>query len=330
MSTPLHRRRALRLAGAGALTTLLAALPLAGTAQPAAFPNKPLTLIVPFPAGGPTDAQMRALAAAAGKVLGQSVVVVNQPGVGGTLGPANMARTAAPDGYTLSIAGNTLYRLPLLQKVSYDPLKDFTYLINLTGYTMGIAVRADAPWKTLDDLIADARTRPGQINYGSTGVGSSGHIAMERLAKATGTSFNYIPFKGGAEEATALLGGHIDFISNAGWGAQVDAGKMRLLATYSGKRLKQRPDVPTLKEQGYDLVITSPIGVVGPRGMPAQVVAQLHDALRQAMQDPTYQRLIAQWDQDDLYMSAQAYHDYAQEQMPKEKVFLDQLGIELK
>lgn len=328
MSISPRRRHTLRLAGVGALAALLA-LPLAATAQPAHFPNKPITLIVPFPAGGPTDAQMRALAIAAGKELGQSVIIVNQPGAGGTIGPANMARSAAPDGYTISIGNSSLFRLPLLQKVSFDPNKDFTYILNLTGYTMGIAVRADALWKTVDDLIKDARSRPGQINYGSTGVGSSGHVAMERLAKATGVKFNYAPFKGGAEEATALLGGHIDFISNAGWGAQVDAGKMRLLATYSDKRLKQRPDVPTLKELGHDLVITSPIGVVGPQGMPAEVVKRLHDGFHKAMKDPTYQRLLEQWDQDNIYMSTAEYHDYALSQMPKEKAFLDQLGIKL-
>ena len=328
MTTPrLPQRR--RLLAAGAALCLAATVPTGALADTPAFPSKPITLILPFPAGGPTDAQMRALAIAAGKELGQSVVVMNQPGAGGTLGPATMSRTAAPDGHTIAIAANTLYRQPLLQKVNYDPLKDFTYIINLTGYTMGIAVRADAPWKTVDDLIKDARSRPGQISYGSTGVGSSGHIAMERLARATGTSFNYIPYKGGAEEAAALLGGHIDFISNAGWGAQVDAGKERLLAVYSDKRLKRRPDVPTLKELGHDLVITSPIGVVGPANMPPAVVARLHDALRKAMQDPTYQRLVEQWDQEQQDMSSEQYRGYAAEQMPKEKAFLDQLGLKL-
>lgn len=321
-------RRQVLGAAAGAVALASIAVPLSALAQDT-FPSRPISLILPFPAGGPTDVQMRALAQALEKDLGQTVLVVNQPGAAGTLGPSSMAQTAAPDGHTLSVVVGTLFRVPLITKVSYNPNTDFTYVINLTGYTMAIAVRADAPWKTLDDLLNDARKRPGKISYGSTGVGSSGHVALERLAKATGTEFNFIPFKGGAEETAALLGGHIDFISNAGWGAQVDAGKMRLLATYSDKRLKQRPDVPTLKELGYDLVIHSPVGIAGPKGMPEKIVQRLHDALHKAMSDPAYQRLIEQWDQDHLHMNTQTFTEYGTTQMAKEKQFLDQLGIKL-
>lgn len=328
MSCFQHPNRRHILAGASA-----AALGLSlgiGPAQAASFPKGPITLLLPFPAGGPTDVQMRAMAQFLEKELGVSVLVVNQPGAAGTLAPANMARSAAPDGHTVSVVAGTLFRVPLLTKVNYDPNTDFTYIINLTGYTMAIAVRADSPWQTVDDLLEDARKRPGQISYGSTGVGSSGHVAMERLAKAAGVKVNFIPFKGGAEESAALLGGHIDFISNAGWGAQVDAGRVRLLATYSDKRLEQRPDVPTLKELGHDLVIHSPVGIVGPKGMPPEVVQRLHDAFHKGMSDPTYERLIKQWDQDHIHMSTETFTAYGTQQMAKEKQFLDELGIELK
>ncbi|NYT63045.1 tripartite tricarboxylate transporter substrate binding protein [Alcaligenaceae bacterium] len=329
MTKTAHNPTRRRLLGGAGTLGLMLALPGTASAQADKFPNRPITLIVPFPAGGVTDVQMRALARALGQELGQSVTVLNQPGVGGSLGPAAMARSAAPDGYTIAIGSGTLFRLPLLQKVNFDPAKDFSYIINLTGFTMGIVVRTDSPWKNLDDLLADAKTRPEQINYGSTGVGSSGHVAMERLAKATGTRFNYIPYKGGAEEATALLGGHIDFISNAGWGAQVTAGKMRLLGTYSEQRLKLRPDVPTLKELGHDLVITSPIGIIGPHGMPDAVVAKLHDAFKRVMSDSIYQQALAQYDMEDFYMSSSDYRAYGLDQMKREKVFLEQLGIQL-
>lgn len=322
----LNRRHILAGASAAALGLGLGIHP----AQAADFPKGPISLLLPFPAGGPTDVQMRAMAQFLEKELGVSVLVVNQPGAAGTLAPSSMAHSAAPDGHTLSVVVGTLFRIPLLTKATYNPNTDFSYIINLTGYTMGIAVRTDAPWKTLNDLLEDARKRPGKINYGSTGVGSSGHIAMERLAKAAGVEFNFIPFKGGAEEAAALLGGHIDFISNAGWGTQVDAGRERLLATYSDKRLEQRPDVPTLKELGYDLVIHSPVGIVGPKGIPPEVVQRLHDAFRKGMSDPTYERLIKQWDQDHIHMNTEEFTAYGTQQMAKEKQFLDELGIELK
>ena len=329
MTTSRFTPRRRQLLGAAAAGTLGMAWPLHGLAAKD-FPSRPINLMLPFPAGGPTDVQMRALARAMEKDLGQPVLVVNQPGAAGTLAAANMSNSAAADGYTVSVVVGTLFRVPLLTKVNYKPDTDFTYIINLTGYTMAIAIRADSPWKTLDDLLEDARKRPGEISYGSTGVGSSGHVAMERLARAAGVEFNFIPFKGGAEESAALLGGHIDFISNAGWGPQVDAGRVRLLATYSSQRLKQRPDVPTLKELGYDLVIHSPVGVAGPKNLPADVTRRLHDAFRKAMDDPDYRRLIEQWDQEHIYMSTEEFTAYGTRQMAVEKHFLDELGIELK
>jgi tripartite-type tricarboxylate transporter receptor subunit TctC len=303
--------------------------PYAGQAQTGPFPNRTITLILPFPAGGATDGQMRALALALGKALGQQVIVVNQPGLAGTLGPATMARQAAADGYTLSVTPATLFRIPHLQKTTYDPTTDFSYVINLTGYTNGLIVRADAPWKTVADLIADAKARPGRITYGSTGIGSGGHIAMERLARAAGVQFNFVPYKGIAEETTALLGGHLDVISDPGWGALVDGGKARVLATLGSERLARRAQVPTLKEQGYDITLHSPVGIVAPKGLPPDMLKTLHDAFQRAMKDPDYQRLLAQSDQFDLYMNSADYAKYAVEQYAREKVFLDQLGIKL-
>ncbi len=320
--TPL-RRLALQALAAAATAILLP------QARADGFPNKPLTLILPFPAGGATDAQMRTLAQALTKELGQMVNIANQPGLAGTMAPAAMARTAAPDGYTLSVVPATLFRLLHLQKVSYDPRTDFSYIINLTGYTNGIVVRGDAKWKTLQELLDDAKARPGQINYGSTGIGSGGHIALERLARMAGVQFNFIPYKGMADETTALLGGHIDVISDPGWGALVESGKARVLATLGDARLKRWAQVPTLKELGYDITVHSPVGIVGPRGMEPALVKTLHDALRRAMKDPAYMRMLEQFDQPELYMSSAAYTQYAIEQTAREKVFLDQLGIKL-
>lgn len=317
------KRRSVLLSIAGAAL----ALPLAAKADN--FPSKPITLILPFPAGGATDIQLRALSQVAAKELGQQIVIVNRPGNGGTLGPASMAQTAAADGHTISLVAATLFRLPHLMKVSFDPTTDFSYLLCLTGYTNGIVVRNDAPWQTLQDLLAAAKASPGTISYGSTGRGSGGHIAFERLARAAGVKFNFIPYKGMAEESTALLGGHLNVISDPGWGPLVESGKARVLATLGETRLKRWPTVPTLKEMGFDIVVNSPIGLAGPKGMDPKIVRLLHDAFRKAMNDPGYLRALEQNDQVPIYMSSEEYTRYAVEQTAREKTFMQELGIKL-
>lgn len=317
------RRLLLALASACALT----AMTPARAAEP--FPTRPITLILPFPPGGVSDGQLRALAAAASKDLGQPIVVVNRPGNGGTLAPAAMARSSAPDGYTIALAVRTLLRLPHLSKVSYAPLHDFTYVIGLSGFSFGIVVRSDAPWKTLKDLLDDARARPGAIAYGATGRGSSGHVALERLARAAGVRLNFVPYKGTAEVANDLLGGHLGVYSDAGWGALLESGKVRVLATMGEARPKRWPQVPTLKELGYDIVVTSPIGLIGPRGMDAAIVARLHDAFRKAMSDPAYVRAMEQNDQIPEYLGSEAYAQSAAREFVREKAFVQELGITL-
>jgi len=317
------RRLLLALASACALTAMV-------PAQAAElFPTRPITLILPFPAGGVSDGQLRALAAAASKDLGQPIVVVNRPGNGGTLAPAAMARSSAPDGYTIALAVRTLLRLPHLSKVSYDPLHDFTYVIGLSGFSFGIVVRSDAPWKTLKDMLDDARARPGAIAYGATGRGSSGHVALERLARAAGVRLNFVPYKGTAEVANDLLGGHLAVYSDAGWGGLLESGKVRVLATMGEARPKRWPQVPTLKELGYDIVVTSPIGLIGPRGMDPAIVARLHDAFRRAMSDPAYVRAMEQNDQVPEYLGSEAYAHSAAREFAREKTFVQDLGITL-
>lgn len=322
---PSQRARRLLLAFAS-VCALMAGMP-AGAAEQ--FPARPITLVLPFPAGGVSDTQLRALAAAASKDLGQPIVVANRPGNGGTLAPAAMARTAAPDGYTIALAVRTLLRLPHLSKVSFDPLHDFTYIIGLSGFSFGIVVRSDAPWKTLKDMLDDARARPGAIAYGASGRGSSGHVAMERLARAAGVRLNFIPYKGTAEEVNDLLGGHLAAYADPGWGSLLESGKVRVLATMGEARLKRWPQIPTLKEQGHDLVVTSPIGLIGPRGMDVAVVTRLHDAFRKAMSDPAYVRAMEQYDQVPEYLSSAAYTESARREFAREKVFVQELGITL-
>src|SRR5690606_3367790 len=190
------------------VTLAVSACVMAGSAMAQSYPSRAIELTVPFPAGGATDIQARALGVAMGRHLGQDVIVVNKPGVSGTLGPATMARNA-PDGYSIGVLPATLYRVPHLQQVNFDTLKDFTYIANVTDYTFGLIVAKDARWNSLAELLAYAKENPGKVSYGTVGAGSTGHIAMERLAKAAGVSFNYVPYKGASEQYTALLGGHI-------------------------------------------------------------------------------------------------------------------------
>ncbi|KOF54429.1 hypothetical protein AD428_07185 [Achromobacter sp. DMS1] len=328
MTQPFHRppsprRRSLLKLGLG----LPAALALPQASRAPAFPERPVTLIVPFPAGGATDTQMRALSVAAARELGQPVVVANRPGAGGTLGPAAMAHSAAPDGYTVSVVVGTLFRYPFLQPVNYDPLRDFTYIACMTAYSYGIVVRQDAPWNSLADLIADARARPDAISYGGTGAGGSGRIAIERLSRLTGARFNFIPFKGAAEETTALLGGHIQMVADAGWGPMIDTGKARLLAVIASERARRVPRAPTLVELGYDIVASNPVGIAGPRGMDPAVVKTLQTAFHRASRDPEYNRALDNADQPHMLMDSEAYTAFAVRQVAEEKKFVAELGL---
>ena len=174
-----------------AIAAATAAVP--GSASAQTFPAKPIRLICPWPAGGSTDAVMRALAESAGKVLGGSVVIENKPGASGMLGPNELVR-AAPDGYTLSQLTIGVARLPHMQKMQFDPLKDFTYIACLTGYTFGIVVRADSPIKSIKDLVNFAKANPEKFSYGSTGAGTTPHLAIEEFASRAGIKLTHIPY----------------------------------------------------------------------------------------------------------------------------------------
>ena len=300
----------------------------ATVAQAQQFPNRPVTLIVPWPAGGSTDIGMRALAAATEKHLGQSIVIENRPGAAGALGPANMAANARPDGYTVAQFPISIFRIPYIQKTSWDPAKDFTYIIHLTGYTFGAVVRADAPWKTFQELMDYAKANPGKVNYGTPGTGTSLHITMEQIAKAKGLRWTQVPFKGGADNMNATLGGHIDATADStGWAELVNSGKFRLLVTWGAERTRNWPDVPTLKESGINMVSNSPFGIGGPKGMDPAVVKVLHDAFKKGMEEQSYKETIAKLDMEPYYLGTGDYHAYALQQITEQKQLIEELGL---
>lgn len=308
---------------------LAVGLLLALAAQAQSFPNKPVTLIVPWPAGGSTDIYFRKLGEVAARHLGQPLVIENKPGGSGMNGPATMAKTARPDGYTISQLTISAFRVPHMQKVDWDPISDFTYIIGLAGYTFGVVVRADSPFKTFSDLLTYARANPGKLSYATPGTGTSLHLAMEEVAAKAGVQFLHIPFKGYADGAIALMGGHVMVqVDSTGWAKQVDSGAQRLLATLGDKRT--RWGAPTVKELGVDTVSNSPFGLVGPKGMPREVVKVLHDAFRNSLDDPEYLKVLAQLDQPAWYMSSEDYAQWAVGMLKAERATIERVGLLLK
>jgi tripartite-type tricarboxylate transporter receptor subunit TctC len=301
---------------------------LAGPALAAdPFPSKPITLVLPFPAGGSFDPVFRALAQAASQDLGQPVVLLHKPGAGGVTGTAALATMTESDGYTVAVMHNSVIRAPLVQKVSWDPLRDFTYVIGLAGLVTGVAVAADAPWKNLNELLDDAKKRPGAISWGNVGAISVNRIYAERLAKSAGTKFNMVPFKGGGESFQALIGRHLDVYGDPGFGPQVQGGKVRLLATFTSQRLKRFADVPTVKELGHDLVIDSPVGLVAPKNLDPKIAARLHAAFRKAASDPAYLQQIENFDMQPQLMTGEAYAAYARTQFDRDAKMLAEIGF---
>lgn len=307
-----------------------AAIALPTLAQAQAFPNRPIRLICPWPAGGSTDAVMRTLAESAGRALGGQMIVENKAGASGMLGP-NELLTARPDGYTLSQLTIGVVRLPHMQKMQFDPLKDFTYIACLTGYTFGLVVRADSSIKSIKDLVDYAKANPQKFTFGSTGNGTTPHLAVEEFASRAGIKLQHIPFKGSADGMQAVLGGHVMAHSDAtGWAPHVDAGTCRLLATYGSKRTKRWPNVPTLQELGYETASDSPFGIGGPKGMEPAITRQLHDAFKKTLEDPAVLASFEKYDQSVIYMNTEEYTRFAREQFVKEKAIIERLGLALK
>ena len=318
-----------RRAAIVAMTARCAITAGAQTRPADSFPNKPIQLVFPFPPGGGMDPVFRALAEAASKELGQPVVLINKPGAGGVMGTASVAAMNQADGYTIAVMHNSVIRAPLVQKVNFDPLKDFTYLTGLFGLTTGIAVAADAPWKSLADLLADAKKRPGAISWGTVGAISINRIVAERLARMVGTSFNTVPFKGGGDAFTALIGHSLDVYGDPGFGHQVRGGRVRLLASFTSERLAGYPNVPTVKELGYDLTIDSPMGLVAPKNLDPKIALRLAAAFRKASSDPLYLSLLALNDLQINVTSGEAYAAYARVAYERDAKMLGEIGFKL-
>ena len=297
------------------------------TAPAQEFPSKPITLIVPFPAGGPTDLAMRALAESAAKHLGQPILVDNKAGGAGTVGPATMAAAARADGYTISQMPVTVYRLPLMQETTWKP-DDFTYIIPLTGYVFAHIAAADTPFKTWADVVDYAKKNPGKVTYGSSGTGGSPHLGTEQIAEKDGIKLTHVPFKGAAELHAAVAGGHVMVGAGGASSKQiVDAGKARFLNVWTAKRQKSFPEVPTLQELGYPFVIDSPFGIAGPKGMDAKIVQKLHDAFKKAIEEPAVIEVLDRFEMVPNYKNSADYKLAVDEQIKLERALLERIGL---
>lgn len=323
MKITVTRRHVLGAASAAVLA------PMVSThAWSQSFPSRPITLIVPWPAGGATDRHLRALSEIASGYLGQRIVVDNRPGGGGTNGPGAMAMQARPDGYTIAQFPLGMLRIPHMQQTAWHPIHDFSFIIGVSGYTFGFVVRGDSPFRTFQDYVEAARREPGKIDYGSTGTGTSPHLLMEELSTAAQVQLNHIPFRGNADLMQAVLGGHVSAGSDAtGWDLFVDNGQMRLLLTFGEQRTARWPEVPTAKDLGFPVVSQSPYGLAGPRGMDPTVVQVLHDAFKKAMDDPRHLEVLRSLNQDIWYRSPEDYRTWAMGTFERDRQLIQRLGL---
>ncbi len=294
---------------------LLALLALTGGQALAEYPDKPISIIVGYSAGGGTDVMARTV----GKYLeaalgaGSSVVIKNEPGAGGQIGFSHVAN-AKPDGYTLGT-----FNLPAAVALTYDRKADYnvnsyTYLANFVDDPNTVVVSAASPHQTLADFLKAAKAQPGAYTIGLSSLGGNDHFSAIMLSKAAQAQFNLVPFKGAAQARTALLGGHVKGATMALSQITKYKDDIRVLAVLSEQRSPFRPDVPTAKELGYDIQMSSLRGLVAPKGLPQPVFQRLTQALEKVNANPEFQALMAKQGNPMAYMSSEAYARTATQQ----------------
>lgn len=318
-------RRLLVLSGAAAI-----AMPAIARAQ-GRYPDRPIQLVVPWPAGGSADVQLRSIAELAGRAIGQPVVIQNRPGAGGTLGPLTVAQQARPDGYTLTQMHLSVLRRPwMMRGPSWDPVGDFTHIIGMTGWLFGCAIKADSRFQTWPEMIAFARANRGRLTYSTSGIGTTNHLAMETIQEKEGIELTHVPYRGSNEGVTAVLAGQVDMVcDSSAWAPFVESGQMRALSVWTADRAQRFPSVPTLKELGYDLVVTSPYGVSGPKGMDEGVVRVLHDVMKTALMSPENTEVRSRFDMPLVYQDTQTYRAFIAERVEYEKAMVRRLNLSL-
>jgi tripartite-type tricarboxylate transporter receptor subunit TctC len=324
MTRRLTRRCWLAQAAALALTTRAAARERSADEI---FPSRPIVLWVPWPAGGATDAALRLLAELASQTLGQRVLVENRGGAGGTLAMP-VLQQAEPDGHTIAQLPHPVFRAPHLQRVLWDPIRDVTPIIQISGVSFGLLVSATSPFRTLDELLSYAHVHPGRLSIATNGIGTTPHVVLEELFTARGLRYIHVPYKGTAEQLVAIASGQVMAGVNAsGFAPMVDSGRLRLIVSLAAQRSRRWPQVPVLRELGYDLVAQSPYGLGGPRGLPAAVVTVLHDAFKKAMFEPAFIAELTRHDQELDYLGPAEYAQSCRAIYAKEREVVEKMGL---
>jgi tripartite-type tricarboxylate transporter receptor subunit TctC len=322
--TPDARRRQLLL---GATAGLLPAAPV----WAADYPERAISFICPWPAGGTADQTMRTLCQVAARVLGQAIAVENKAGASGMIGAKALA-SAKPDGYTMGQIPISVTRFAQLGSVALDPLKDYSFIARTSGQTFGIATAptptAAAPWKTLNELVAYAKANPDKVTYAHAGIGGATHVGMEEFALAAGIQLRHVPYKGGAEALAGLLGGQVDLLADSSsWAPHVEGGKLRLLATWGEQRTQRFKDTPTLKELGYNVVIDAPNGIGAPKGLDPAISKKLREAFRQAVASTEFKQACDKIDAPVLYLDGEDYEKYVATVYKKETALIERLKL---
>nr|WP_225785168.1 tripartite tricarboxylate transporter substrate binding protein [Xenophilus sp. Marseille-Q4582] len=280
-----------------------------GAQAQSTFPSKPIELLVPYQPGGGTDGLARAFADASRKHIDQSIVIVNRPGAGGAIGWQEVIN-ARPDGYKLAVLTVELLTLPHLglAKFKYD---DFQPIAQLNADPAAVTVKADAPWNTIEEFLADAKKKPEQMRIGNSGNGSIWHLAAAALEDKTGTRFNHIPFQGAAPAVLALLGGHIEAVtvSPAEVTTHVQSGKLKTLMVMADKRVKGFEKVPTAKEKGIDLAIGTWRGLGAPKNTPPEVMARLREITAKTAAEPLMHEVMDKQNLGYVYTDGAIFKD---------------------
>jgi tripartite-type tricarboxylate transporter receptor subunit TctC len=294
----------------------------------AEYPERPITMMVTYAAGGSMDMSTRAISAAAEKILGKPIIVENKPGGGGTVALALLAN-AKPDGYTLCGATDSgIIRVPQLQKMTYKPLKDFTPLIAYAQPLNTIVVKSDAPWKSMKELLDYAKKNPNKIKYSSGGVGTGMHHAMVFIDHQDGIKWIHVPYKGNADALTALMGGHVD-VSSVGPESYpfARAGTVRILAIAESRRNPKFPEIPTLKELGYDFANDAFFSIVAPAGLPPEIAKKLENAFVKAAQSNEVKTVIDKLDLLPILFVGKEYDDHLKSYWPRMEKSLKETGL---
>ena len=314
-----------------ALTGLLFALFATALSAQDAYPSRPITMIVPFPPGGVADIVGRPLAAAMEKTLRQPVVVVNRTGAGGAVGMAAVAKSA-PDGYTILMALSSISIFPVSDRINgkapaYE-MSDFAPIALITADPTVLVVRTDSPWRTLKEFVATAKAYPGTVNYSSSGVYGTLHVAMEIFANSAGIKLFHVPYQGGGPAVTALLGGQVHALASGPAAAvgQIKGGKMRALASWSTKRLDLLPEIPTFKELGYDAEFYIWSGVLAPASTPLPAVNRLREAVREAANSAEFRGVMDKVSTPVSYLDAPEFKKYWDADAARLKVALEKIG----